>query len=101
MVYLKGSSARLPSCHVSGHRCHWRQRPIARPRRDSPADRSVALEAAEKWLKEAQTACDIVISPSTSSFLQLQSLLKHLNAADEVGVFLFTAPKREISICEL
>lgn len=86
MVYQKGSSARLPSCHVSGHRCHWRQRPIARPRRDSPADRSVALEAAEKWLKEAQTACDIVISPSTSSFLQLQSLLKHLNAADEASV---------------
>eukprot|EP00435_Cladocopium_sp_Y103_P030552 s1597_g7.t1 len=102
MVCQKVSSAHgLHSCHVSGHRCHWRNRPANRPRRDSPADRSLALEAAEKWLKEAQAACAVVISPSTSSFLQLQSLLKHLNAADEASVQIWCEHLGSAKLCDL
>ena len=65
---------------------HWRLRQQSRPRRESRGNRSDAMEAsAVNWLKELKRLNESQeLSPTTASFFHLQSLLKHLHAADEV-----------------
>lgn len=65
---------------------HWRLRQQSRPRRESRGNRSAAMEAsAVNWLKELTRLNESQeLLPTTASFFHLQSLLKHLHAADEV-----------------
>ena len=55
-----------------------------RPRRVGRGG-EVEAAAAAGWVKEAEDARKVAVSPSIADFHQLQKLLKRLNAADEVG----------------